>query len=214
MNESHGNHTLADPYIQEKVLIYEKGVHFILAGVVVLIGLGILIGCQDNQQNITWQEVIKNIRNEFPDVRHTPTDELNSWLTDSKGGPVILVDAREKEEFQVSHIPGARHIPYNENPLNSLMNLNQDSLIVVYCSVGYRSSILAKKLQGLGFTRVYNLEGSIFKWANEERPLVQNRNMVQKVHPHSPYWVKLLGAKYRADVDYVVLPKTEELEMP
>ena len=132
---------------------------FILPGVVVLIGLGILVGCQGNQQGITWQEMIRNIRNEFPDVRHTSADALYSWLADSKGGSLILVDAREKEEFQVSRIPEARHIPYNENPLNSLMNLNQDSLIVVYCSVGYRSSILAKKLQGLGFTRVYNLEG-------------------------------------------------------
>ncbi len=176
---------------------------FILAGVVVLIGLGTLVGCQDNQQGITWQEVIKNIRNEFPDVRHTSTDELYSWLADSKGGSVILVDAREKEEFQVSHIPGARHIPYNENSLNSLMNLNQDSLIVVYCSVGYRSSILARKLQGIGFTRVYNLEGSIFKWANEERPLEQNGNMVQKVHPYSPYWGKLLEIEYHADVGYI-----------
>ncbi|MBO1224132.1 MAG: rhodanese-like domain-containing protein [Candidatus Scalindua sediminis] len=181
----------------------KREIHFILAGVVVLIGLGFLVGCQDNQQDITWQEVIKNIRNKFPDVRHTSTDELYSWLADSKGGSVILVDARDKEEFQVSHIPGARHIPYNENPSNSLMNLNRDSLIVVYCSVGYRSSILAKKLQGLGFTRVYNLEGSIFKWANEERPLVQNGNMVQKVHPYSPYWGKLLETEYHADVGYI-----------
>jgi rhodanese-related sulfurtransferase len=181
----------------------KREIHFILAGVVVLIGLGTLIGCQDNKQGITWQEVIKNIRNEFPDVRHTSTDELNSWLADSRGGSVILVDARDKEEFQVSHIPGARNIPYNENPSNSLMNLNQDSLIVVYCSVGYRSSILAKKLRGLGFTRVYNLEGSIFKWANEERPLVQNGNMVQKVHPYSPYWGKLLETKYHADIGYI-----------
>jgi len=48
----------------------KREIHFILAGVVVLIGLGILIGCQANQQNITWQEVIKNVRNKFPDVRY------------------------------------------------------------------------------------------------------------------------------------------------
>jgi rhodanese-related sulfurtransferase len=183
----------------------KREILFIPARVVVLIGLGILAGCHDNQQNITWQEVIKNIRNEFPDVKHVSTDELYSWLSDSKGGSVILVDAREKEEFHVSHIPGARHISYNENPLSSLMNIEQDSLIVVYCSVGYRSSILARKLQRSGFTRVYNLEGSIFKWANEERPLEQNGNTVQKVHPYDDYWGKLLETKYHVDaggIDY------------
>ncbi len=181
----------------------KREIVFILIGVVVLIGSGISVGCQHNQQNITWQEVIKNIRNKFPGVRHTSTDELNSWLADSKGEPVNLIDAREKEEFEVSHIPGARNIPYNKDPLSSLMNLKQDDLMVVYCSVGYRSSTLARKLQDLGFTRVYNLEGSIFKWANEERPLEQNGNIVQKVHPYSPYWGKLLETEYHADVGYI-----------
>jgi hypothetical protein len=84
-----------------------------------------------------------------------------------------------------------------------LMDLSQDSLIVVYCSVGYRSSVLARKLQDMGVTRVYNLEGSIFKWANEERPLVRNGDTVQKVHPYDAYWGKLLETKYHADAGYI-----------
>ena len=72
---------------------------------------------------------------------------------------------------------------------------------MVYCSVGYRSSILAEKLQDLGFTRVYNLEGSIFKWANEGRPLAQDQTPVQKVHPYNTDWGKLLEKKYHADVN-------------
>ena len=55
--------------------------------------------------------------------------------------------------------------------------------IVVYCSVGYRSSELAEFLMKTGFTEVYNLEGSIFRWANEGRPVYRAEERVRVVHP-------------------------------
>ena len=85
--------------------------------------------------------------------------------------------------------------------LTQSRSANLDRPIVVYCSVGYRSSILARKLQDMGFTKVYNLEGSIFKWANEDRPLVQNQTTGYKVHPYNAHWGRLLERKYHVDVD-------------
>ena len=48
----------------------------------------------------------------------------------------------------------------------------------------------------MGCTKVYNLEGSIFKWANEGRPLVQGQTTAHKVHPHDTRWGNLLEKKY------------------
>jgi rhodanese-related sulfurtransferase len=110
---------------------------------------------------------------------------------------IFLIDARANEEFHVSHISGAKNIPYNsKDPLKFLTNTKPDNPIVVYCSVGYRSSILARKLQTLGFKEVHNLEGSIFKWANEGKPLVQGHTSVHKVHPYNTHWGSLLKRKY------------------
>lgn len=92
-------------------------------------------------------------------------------------------------------------MPYNKEPLKHLTDIKPDRPIVVYCSVGYRSSILARKLQDKGFTNVYNLEGSIFKWANEGRPLVQGKVTVHKVHPYNAHWGHLLERKYHVDAD-------------
>ncbi len=158
-------------------------------------------GCSHNQETLTWREVISDIRDKYPDVNQLRTDELDSWLTGSKNGSIILIDAREKEEFHVSHITGARNIPYDKDPLKHLTDIKPDSPIVVYCSVGYRSSILARKLQVMGLTEVYNLEGSIFKWANEGRPLVQGKVTVHKVHPYNAHWGNLLERKYHVDAD-------------
>ena len=80
---------------------------------------------------------------------------------------VLLLDAREEEEFAVSHIPGAVHIGYNHWSKEAVKNINMEKKIVVYCSVGYRSEKIGKKLKDLGFENVYNLYGSIFEWANQ-----------------------------------------------
>ncbi|MFQ5685704.1 MAG: rhodanese-like domain-containing protein [Candidatus Scalindua sp.] len=176
---------------------------FILIVMFAVTGIVTMSGCSRNQETLTWTEVIRDIRNKYPDVRQLRTDELYSWLTGPESESVILIDSRAKEEFRVSHITGARNIPYDRDPLKHLTDIKPDSPIVVYCSVGYRSSILAKKLQDMCFTKVYNLEGSIFKWANEDKPLVQNQTTVYKVHPYNAHWGRLLERKYHVKTSNV-----------
>ncbi len=158
-------------------------------------------GCSHNQNTLTWTEVIRDIRSKYPDVKQLQTEELHSLLLEQKSGAIYLIDARTAEEYQISHISRAKNIPYNIKPLTHFKDIKQDIPIVVYCSVGYRSSILARKLIKLGFIEVYNLEGSIFKWANEGRPLVQEQTKVYKVHPYNTKWGKLLEEKYHFDAD-------------
>ncbi len=170
---------------------------FLIITIAIITGLEIMTGCSHNQETLTWVEVISDIRNRYPDVKQLQTTELQSRLTNPDSEPVILIDARAKEEFHVSHISGAKNIPYNsKDPLKHLINIKPENPIVVYCSVGYRSSILARKLQTLGFIEIYNLEGSIFKWANEGRSLVQGQTTVHKVHPYNTQWGSLLEKEY------------------
>lgn len=177
----------------------KKNDFFILIVMLALTGIVTMSGCSQNQEVLTWTDVIRDIRNKYPDVNQLQTDELHSWLSDPKREPIFLIDARAEEEFQISHIPGAKNMPYNKKRLKHFTDIKLDNPIVVYCSVGYRSSIMARKLQELGFKEVYNLEGSIFKWANEGKPLAQGQTTVYKVHPYNANWGKLLEGKYRFD---------------
>ncbi|MGH7937844.1 MAG: rhodanese-like domain-containing protein, partial [Bryobacteraceae bacterium] len=74
----------------------------------------------------------------------------------------------------------------------------KDATIVTYCSVGYRSAGMARRLHAAGFTRVQNLEGSIFEWANEHRPLVHDGKAATQVHPYDALWGRLLQPEVRA----------------
>ena len=79
----------------------------------------------------------------------------------------ILLDTREKEEYEVSHLPGAIWTGYDHFNEAVLDLLDKDKAVVVYCSVGYRSERIGERMQKAGFTQVYNLYGGIFQWTNE-----------------------------------------------
>jgi len=107
----------------------------------------------------------------------------------------IRLDAREKEEFEVSHIPNSYYIGYKEFDARKVLALlpNKDTTVVVYCSVGIRSDAIGKKLMALGYTRVHNLSGGIFKWLNEGFPLIDTAGQkTNRIHPYNRFWGLLL----------------------
>ena len=107
----------------------------------------------------------------------------------SKAGKMFIFDTREWEEYQVSRIPGARFLGYDEFDAKLLQDLPKDTPIVLYCSIGYRSEKIGEKLQKMGFTQVYNLYGSIFEWANQGLPLEDERgNRTQRIHTYNQRW--------------------------
>lgn len=105
---------------------------------------------------------------------------------------VYILDAREKEEFATSHLKDARHIGYNKLQKEALVDIPLDAPIVVYCTVGYRSEQITKKLMKKGYTNVSNLYGSIFSWVNEGNPVYNKSGETTKVHTYNKNWSKWL----------------------
>jgi rhodanese-related sulfurtransferase len=153
----------------------------------------LLAGCQRGT-NGNWDRLVKDIRLTFPTVKHVSTEELQKWMAGNDVKP-LLIDRREREEFDVSHLPGAFHANNKEEALKIIEKEGKGRPVVVYCSVGYRSSVLARQLRKEGYTNVYNLEGSIFKWANEGRPVYQGDRQVHVVHPYDSKWKTYLDRK-------------------
>jgi len=138
------------------------------------------------------------VRKRFPSVRELSTSELATWLSDTnRNRQLLLIDAREPTEFEVSHLAGARNL--QSVPATKAAVTSNAQPVVVYCSVGYRSSALAEKLQKAGLTNVY-LEGSIFAWANEGRPIFHGEKEIKpaRVHPYDAKWGKLLDPAVRS----------------
>ncbi|HIK46917.1 MAG TPA: rhodanese-like domain-containing protein [Leptolyngbyaceae cyanobacterium M65_K2018_010] len=141
-------------------------------------------------RNVLWWGVYRWIRRSFPGVPGLTTQQLATWLREGPAPTPVLLDVRSAEEFAVSHLPGARHCP--DLAAFQAMALEGLQPMVAYCSVGYRSARLVAQLQAQGFTQVYNLEGSIFQWANDHRPLSGQGHPTPGVHPYNALWGMLL----------------------
>jgi len=100
-----------------------------------------------------------------------------------------ILDTRKKEEFDVSHLPGAVWVGEKTEDafLDSLMNSKKP--VVVYCSVGIRSEDFGEKLARKTGKTVNNLYGGIFAWKDAGFKIVDAKGKsTQKVHTFSKNW--------------------------
>jgi len=142
-----------------------------------------------------WPAILAEVRERYPAVAQVSVTELAAELATTK--PVLL-DARAEEEFATSHLPGAHLAPDLDSALDVLARAPQ-APVVVYCSVGLRSSALAQELAAHGYTKTRNLEGGIFAWANAGQALAAGDAPATKVHPYDRRWGTLLAPDLRAD---------------
>jgi len=109
---------------------------------------------------------------------------------------VLILDAREIEEFQVSHLKNAIHVGYDNFNLEATTNSLKDKsqTIAVYCSIGVRSEDIAEQLKDAGYANIYNLYGGIFEWKNKNLPVYNlKNNPTDSIHAFSKRWGKYLN---------------------
>ena len=87
---------------------------------------------------------------DFPLVKPKQIADLSNYQ---------VLDTRELEEFEVSHLPGAIWVGYDHFDISATTHLIKDQPVLVYCTVGARSQAIGKSMIELGFTRVYNSLG-------------------------------------------------------
>jgi adenylyltransferase/sulfurtransferase len=83
----------------------------------------------------------------------------------------VLLDVREKFEWDIGRIPGAILIPLGELP-SRMSELDSADDIVLQCKTGGRSAKALKLLREAGFGKLTNLEGGITAWSEQIDPSV------------------------------------------
>jgi rhodanese-related sulfurtransferase len=116
-----------------------------------------------------------------------PTISINQLVEEQE--KYLLLDAREEEEYKVSHIPEAKYVGYDFFNLSKINDLDKTKPVVVYCSIGYRSEKIGERLLQAGFQKVYNLYGSIFAWANAGLPMEdESGKTTNRIHGYNQSW--------------------------
>lgn len=148
-------------------------------------------------QEFVWSVVNRLIKLRFPQVKQISSNSLRAWLANPEPKPPLLIDTRSQPEYEVSHLPQALWLDPDRRDFADL-NLDLQTPIVTYCSVGYRSAAIASRLQAAGYEQVSNLEGSLFRWANQGQPVYRQGLPVAQVHPYNSLWGCLLDPSHHA----------------
>jgi molybdopterin/thiamine biosynthesis adenylyltransferase/rhodanese-related sulfurtransferase len=91
---------------------------------------------------------------------------------------IVLIDVREKHEWNEGHIPGAIHVPrgYLELQIEEAIP-DKSKTVVLYCAGGVRSLIAGVTLQQMGYQNPISMSGGFGQWKGNGYPFVQPRTM-------------------------------------
>ncbi|WP_296705743.1 rhodanese-like domain-containing protein, partial [Algoriphagus sp.] len=81
-----------------------------------------------NAQSIAYKTLLTTLYDkDFPVIKPNQIEDLSIYQ---------VLDAREKEEYEVSHLKNAYWVGYDTFDLNKLEGLDKEKPILIYCTVG------------------------------------------------------------------------------
>lgn len=109
------------------------------------------------------REIMRRARQQVPEWN--PGQVREKLAAD--GQDIVLVDVREKHEWNEGYIPGALHVPrgFLELQIEEAVP-DKSKTVVLYCAGGVRSLIAGSTLQQMGYDNVISMSGGFGQWKN------------------------------------------------
>ena len=83
----------------------------------------------------------------------------------SKSGEAVIIDVREKDEWDEEHIPDAIHMSRGTIELDVEEKVpDTNAMIICHCGGGGRSALAAESLQKMGYKNVRSMAGGFKAW--------------------------------------------------
>ena len=98
-------------------------------------------------------------------MRHFTPKQLQEFLASTSEQPLLL-DVRERWEFEYCSIEGSVLIPMGQLP-DKLETLDPSQEIIMICHHGIRSRQMGYYMEQAGFKHITNLDGGVEQWAND-----------------------------------------------
>ena len=95
------------------------------------------------------------------------------------GEPALtIIDVRDRDAFNISHISGAISLPMNELVNRALINLELTRDLYVYASTDEQAADAAEQLRTAGYQNVSELRGGLAAWKANGYPIEGNSAIV------------------------------------
>src|SRR6266567_789234 len=126
------------------------------------------------------REIMRRARQQVPEW--TPAQVHDALAQEHETNPdnkeVVVVDVREKHEWNEGYIPGAIHVPrgFLELQIEEAVP-DKSKTVVLYCAGGVRSLIAGSTLKQMGYKNAISMSGGFGQWKGNGFPFVQPRTL-------------------------------------
>jgi len=126
------------------------------------------------------RQIMRQARQQVPEW--TPSQVQEALAQEHEAGhdgqEIVLVDVREKHEWNEGYIPEAVHVPrgFLELQIEEAVP-DKSKTVVLYCAGGVRSLMAGRTLQQMGYNNVISMSGGFGQWKGNGYPFVQPRTL-------------------------------------
>lgn len=134
----------------------------------------------------TFNELLSQVKSQ---IREVSVDETQAQLKADASVAPVLLDVRERDEYEQGFIPGAQWIPrgFLELKVEDAVP-SRDQEVIIYCAGGTRSALAAKSISELGYSKVSSMAGGFRAWKNAgfsfDRPRVLTPEQIKRYSRH------------------------------
>jgi molybdopterin/thiamine biosynthesis adenylyltransferase len=126
------------------------------------------------------REIMRQARKQVPEWAPAEANEALTGQRKTEQNGIILVDVREKNEWDEGYIPGALHIPRGFLELRVEEAIpDKSQKVVLYCAGGTRSMYAGLTLKQMGYEDVISMSGGFGQWKSSGLPVAQPRTLSQ-----------------------------------
>ena len=94
--------------------------------------------------------------------------------TKLNAGQAVIIDVRDKDEWDEGHIPGATHMSRGTIELDIEEKVpDPNAMIICHCGGGGRSALAAESLQKMGYKNIRSMAGGFKAWKAANLPTMK-----------------------------------------
>ncbi len=124
------------------------------------------------------REIMRQARKQVSEWSPSQVHEALAHQHEAEHQDIVLVDVREKHEWNEGYIPGAIHVPrgFLELQIEEAVP-DKSKTVVLYCAGGVRSLIAGVTLKQMGYENSISMSGGFGQWKGSGYPFAQPRVM-------------------------------------
>jgi len=142
----------------------------------------------DEQKKQQIHILYNEYQHKFPDIEEISPEKVIELMADRAN--LVLIDTRDDDEMAVSMLPDA----ITAEDFLQHIDLYKNRFLIAYCTIGYRSGLLADGMIDKGIV-IHNLKGGILGWIHAGGAVLHDGKVINRVHVYGRKW-DLAPAQY------------------